>query len=160
MNQFSVFTILLRVCGPISLGVFLVQVSERAYRSKHRRRLAVVGAVTLSAVTAPIVATVAVGVVVPVLFGYVYGVIPVTLCRGRGCKTGTRSNSGGQEEDEDGVGPFQSFGPFPSAARRLSLSSVLMPMPSITSSTVRAAAQVHVDGPQTRAAGRVVDVEV
>ena len=118
------------------------------------------GAVTLAAVTAPLVATVAVGVVVPVLFGYVYGVIPVSLCRGNGCKSTRLSPNGRESEDEDTFGPIQSFGPFPTAARRLSLSSVLMPMPSMSSNTVRASAQVHVDGQQTRTASRAVDAEV
>jgi hypothetical protein len=143
---------------------FLLQVSEKQFHSKHRKRLAVAGAVSVAAVTAPLVATVAVGVVVPVLFGYVYGVIPVSLCRGNGCKSTQSIPNGRESEDEDTFGPIQTFGPFPTAARRLSLSSVLMPMPSMNSTTVKASAQVHIDGQQTRAssgtASRAVDAEV
>ncbi|KAK3877710.1 hypothetical protein Pcinc_017597 [Petrolisthes cinctipes] len=51
----------------------------------HRRNLAVVGGVTASAVISPVLAGLAVSIGVPILLAYVYGVVPISLCRSGGC---------------------------------------------------------------------------
>lgn len=62
--------------------------------SQHRHNLAMVGGITASILASPIIAGLAVGIGVPIMLGYVYGVVPVSLCRSGGCGIRT-SNSGG-----------------------------------------------------------------
>lgn len=61
---------------------------------KHRRNLAVTGGVLVSILASPIVAGLAVGIGVPILLAYVYGVVPISLCRSGGCGV-TTTNTGG-----------------------------------------------------------------
>ncbi|XP_064078819.1 E3 ubiquitin-protein ligase RNF19B-like isoform X2 [Macrobrachium nipponense] len=61
--------------------------------SRHRRNLAVVGGVTASVVISPVLAGLAVSIGVPILLAYVYGVVPISLCRSGGCGVST---SGGE----------------------------------------------------------------
>ncbi|KAG0729489.1 E3 ubiquitin-protein ligase RNF19A [Chionoecetes opilio] len=70
----------------------------------HRRNLAVVGGVTASAVISPVLAGLAVSIGVPILLAYVYGVVPVSLCRSGGCGV-TTSASGVRIafDDENGM---------------------------------------------------------
>lgn len=74
--------------------------------SRHRHNLAMVGGITASILVSPIIAGLAVGIGVPILLGYVYGVVPISLCRSGGCGVRT-TNSGGVrfefEENETGV---------------------------------------------------------
>ena len=49
---------------------------------------------------APVVAGMAVGIGVPILLAYVYGVVPISLCRSGGCGVST-SNSGVRFEFEE-----------------------------------------------------------
>ncbi|XP_049870995.1 E3 ubiquitin-protein ligase RNF19B-like [Pectinophora gossypiella] len=63
---------------------------RRAHRrlrraSAARRRAAVAAAVAAALVVSPVVAGIAVGIGVPILLFYVYGVVPVSLCRAGGC---------------------------------------------------------------------------
>ncbi|CAG9787067.1 unnamed protein product [Diatraea saccharalis] len=63
---------------------------RRAHRrlrraSPARRRAAVAAAVAAALVVSPLVAGLAVGIGVPILLFYVYGVVPVSLCRAGGC---------------------------------------------------------------------------
>ncbi|KAK7077080.1 E3 ubiquitin-protein ligase rnf19b [Halocaridina rubra] len=60
--------------------------------SKHRRNLAVVGGVTASAVISPVLAGLAVSIGVPILLAYVYGVVPISLCRSGGCGVSTSAS--------------------------------------------------------------------
>ncbi|XP_044756294.1 E3 ubiquitin-protein ligase RNF19A-like isoform X2 [Coccinella septempunctata] len=53
--------------------------------NKHKRNAAIVGGVLASVVISPILAGLAVGIGVPILLFYVYGVVPVSLCRSGGC---------------------------------------------------------------------------
>jgi len=63
--------------------------------TRCRRYSAVAGGVLLAAASAPVLAALAVAVGVPVLLAYIYGVVPVSLCRaGGGC-------DGVNEEDEE-----------------------------------------------------------
>ncbi|XP_027208003.1 E3 ubiquitin-protein ligase RNF19B [Penaeus vannamei] len=60
--------------------------------SRHRRNLAVVGGVTASAVISPVLAGLAVSIGVPILLAYVYGVVPISLCRSGGCGVTTSAS--------------------------------------------------------------------
>ncbi|XP_030749714.1 E3 ubiquitin-protein ligase RNF19A-like [Sitophilus oryzae] len=53
--------------------------------NKHRRNAAIVGGVIASVMISPLLAGLAVGIGVPILLFYVYGVVPVSLCRSGGC---------------------------------------------------------------------------
>ena len=59
---------------------------------KHKRNLVVVGTVFGTIIVAPLVASLAVGIGVPILLAYVYGVVPISLCRNGGC--GVTTNGG------------------------------------------------------------------
>lgn len=61
---------------------------------KHKRNLIVVGTVAGTVIVAPLVAALAVGIGVPILLAYVYGVVPISLCRSGGCGV-TKNNNGG-----------------------------------------------------------------
>ncbi|XP_076033209.1 E3 ubiquitin-protein ligase RNF19B-like [Oratosquilla oratoria] len=62
------------------------------YSSKHRRNLAMVGGVTASALISPVLAGLAVSIGVPILLAYVYGVVPISLCRSGGCGVTTSAS--------------------------------------------------------------------
>ncbi|XP_066150250.1 E3 ubiquitin-protein ligase RNF19A-like isoform X1 [Euwallacea fornicatus] len=57
------------------------------YRSanRHKRNAAIIGGVIASVLISPLLAGLAVGIGVPILLFYVYGVVPVSLCRSGGC---------------------------------------------------------------------------
>ncbi|XP_074656863.1 E3 ubiquitin-protein ligase RNF19A-like isoform X2 [Tubulanus polymorphus] len=52
---------------------------------QHKRNMVIAGGVTASVIVAPVVASLAVGIGVPILLAYVYGVVPISLCRSGGC---------------------------------------------------------------------------
>eukprot|EP00057_Strongylocentrotus_purpuratus_P003420 XP_003726613.1 PREDICTED: E3 ubiquitin-protein ligase RNF19A [Strongylocentrotus purpuratus] len=52
---------------------------------RHRRNLAIAGSVSLSIIVSPVIAALTVGIGVPIMLAYVYGVVPVSLCRSGGC---------------------------------------------------------------------------
>jgi len=60
----------------------------------HKRNLAITGGVTLSVIVSPLVAALTVGVGIPIALGYVYGVVPVSLCRSGGCTGVTTARNG------------------------------------------------------------------
>ena len=67
--------------------------------------MAITGAVTVSIIAAPILAALTVGVGVPIALGYIYGVVPISLCRSGGCATVTNIRNGkgvNLDFDEDG----------------------------------------------------------
>lgn len=68
---------------------------------KHKRNLIVVGTVFGTVLIAPVVAALAVGIGVPILLAYVYGVVPISLCRSGGCGVTTNNNGGVRFEFED-----------------------------------------------------------
>ncbi|RNA40332.1 E3 ubiquitin- ligase RNF19A [Brachionus plicatilis] len=68
---------------------------------KHKRNLIVVGTVFGTILVAPVVATLAVAIGVPILLAYVYGVVPISLCRGGGCGVTTNNNGGVRFEFEE-----------------------------------------------------------
>ncbi|XP_076164367.1 E3 ubiquitin-protein ligase RNF19A [Ptiloglossa arizonensis] len=67
--------------------------------NKHKRNAFIVGGVTASVLVSPILAGLVVGISVPVLLFYVYGVVPVSLCRSGGC--GVSTNGTGVRFDFD-----------------------------------------------------------
>ncbi|XP_053682134.1 E3 ubiquitin-protein ligase RNF19B-like isoform X2 [Sabethes cyaneus] len=66
---------------------------------KHKRNFAVLGGVTASVIISPVLAGLAVAIGVPILLFYVYGVVPVSLCRA-GCDEGTKFEF--DEEEDNG----------------------------------------------------------
>lgn len=52
---------------------------------RHKRNVAITAGVSASVMVSPILAAVAVGIGVPILLAYVYGVVPVSLCRSGSC---------------------------------------------------------------------------
>ncbi len=73
---------------------------------RHKRILAITGGVTASLLVSPLLAGLAVSIGVPILLAYVYGVVPISLCRSGGC--GVRTSGAGVridvEEGEEGEG--------------------------------------------------------
>ncbi|XP_017878159.1 E3 ubiquitin-protein ligase RNF19A-like [Ceratina calcarata] len=67
--------------------------------NKHKRNAFIVGGVVASVLVSPIIAGLAVGIGVPILLFYVYGVVPVSLCRSGGC--GVSTNGTGVRFDFD-----------------------------------------------------------
>ncbi|XP_017281662.1 E3 ubiquitin-protein ligase RNF19A-like [Kryptolebias marmoratus] len=69
--------------------------------SKHKRNLVIAGGVTLSVVVSPVVAAVTVGIGVPIMLAYVYGVVPISLCRSGGCGVSAGNGKGVRIEFDD-----------------------------------------------------------
>ncbi|GMR30825.1 hypothetical protein PMAYCL1PPCAC_01020, partial [Pristionchus mayeri] len=69
------------------------------HHTKLRRRLITAACVAGSLVVSPVLAVMAVGVGVPIMLAYVYGVVPLSLCRNGGC--GWSSQMVGEEQSED-----------------------------------------------------------
>lgn len=67
--------------------------------NKHKRNAFIAGGVTASVLVSPVLAGLAVGIGVPILLLYVYGVVPVSLCRSGGC--GVSTNDTGDFDDEN-----------------------------------------------------------
>lgn len=57
---------------------------ERKPFSRYKKNAIITGGVLLSFVVSPIVSAVALAVGIPILLGYVYGVVPLSLCRSSG----------------------------------------------------------------------------
>nr|XP_057903316.1 E3 ubiquitin-protein ligase RNF19A [Doryrhamphus excisus] len=69
--------------------------------SKHKRNLVIAGGVTLSVIVSPAVAAVTVGIGVPIMLAYVYGVVPISLCRSGGCGVSAGNGKGVRIEFDD-----------------------------------------------------------
>jgi E3 ubiquitin-protein ligase RNF19A len=61
---------------------------------RHKRILAITGGVTASLIVSPLLAGLAVSIGVPILLAYVYGVVPISLCRSGGCGVRTTTQGG------------------------------------------------------------------
>jgi len=61
---------------------------------KHKRNLVVAGGVISTILLSPVLAALTVGIGVPILLAYVYGVVPISLCRSGGCGVSTTDNGG------------------------------------------------------------------
>ena len=78
---------------------------NRPYHTKKKRNIAIVSGVTLSILVSPMLAALTVGVGVPIALGYIYGVVPISLCRSGGCASVTTLRNGrgvNLEFDTDG----------------------------------------------------------
>ncbi|VDO94981.1 unnamed protein product [Soboliphyme baturini] len=69
---------------------------------KARRRFAVTGSVIGSVIMSPLLASLAISVGVPILLAYVYGVVPLSLCRNGSCGV-TASSSGVRLDLDDNI---------------------------------------------------------
>ncbi|KAG8587985.1 hypothetical protein GDO81_005839 [Engystomops pustulosus] len=88
---------------PVYVGRKIHGRFENKKTSKHKKNLAVTGGVILSVIASPVVAAVSVGIGVPIMLAYVYGVVPVSLCRGGGCGVSTANGKGVKIDfEEDG----------------------------------------------------------
>ncbi|XP_029602811.1 E3 ubiquitin-protein ligase RNF19B [Salmo trutta] len=74
--------------------------------NRHRRNLAITGGVALSIITAPVIAAVSVGIGVPIMLAYVYGVVPISLCRGGGCGVSRGKGRGMRIDFDEDDGPI------------------------------------------------------
>jgi len=68
---------------------------------KHRRNVAITGGVAASVVVSPVIAALAVSIGVPILLAYVYGVVPISLCRSGPCGVHTTSQGVRIDVDEE-----------------------------------------------------------
>lgn len=87
---------------PVWVGRKLYARFERNRLSRHKSNLLVTTGVLTSIFVSPILAAVAVGIGVPILLAYVYGVVPISLCRSGGCSVNT-SNGVRIELDDDDI---------------------------------------------------------
>ncbi|KAL0963305.1 hypothetical protein UPYG_G00304400 [Umbra pygmaea] len=89
----------------IGIPVYVGRKIHNRYEGKdvshHRRNLVIAGGVTLSVIMSPIVAAVTVGIGVPIMLAYVYGVVPISLCRSGGCGVSAGSGKGVRIEFDD-----------------------------------------------------------
>ncbi|CAB1351201.1 unnamed protein product [Coregonus sp. 'balchen'] len=74
--------------------------------NRHRRNLAITGGVAVSIITAPVIAAVSVGIGVPIMLAYVYGVVPISLCRGGGCGVSRGKGRGMRIDFDEDDGPI------------------------------------------------------
>uniref|UniRef100_A0A0N4UZ99 RBR-type E3 ubiquitin transferase n=1 Tax=Enterobius vermicularis TaxID=51028 RepID=A0A0N4UZ99_ENTVE len=83
---------------PVFVGRFV-------YQTKARRRLLIAGSVIGSLIVSPVLAVMAVGVGVPIMLAYVYGVVPLSLCRNGGCGLGSSDTASVKDKvlDEEGI---------------------------------------------------------
>ncbi|XP_054724744.1 E3 ubiquitin-protein ligase RNF19B-like [Uloborus diversus] len=104
---------------PVWVGRKLHTKYTRPATSRHSRNLIVTSGVVASVLVSPILAGIAVGIGVPILLAYVYGVVPISLCRSGGCGVST-SASGVRiefdEENEIGMGNNPSAGNYDGAS--------------------------------------------
>ena len=71
---------------------------------KHKRNVLITSGVTASVIVSPFVASLAVSIGVPILLAYVYGVVPISLCRSGGC--GVHTSTQGVKIDVDEEVPY------------------------------------------------------
>ena len=71
---------------------------------KHKRNILITSGVTASVIVSPFVASLAVSIGVPILLAYVYGVVPISLCRSGGC--GVHTSTQGVKIDVDEEVPY------------------------------------------------------
>ena len=87
---------------------------KREAMSQKNKHLMLAAGVITSVCVSPILALVAVGIGIPILLAYVYGVVPISLCRSGGCNVNT-SGSGvridmNEESEEISVEPNSTRG--------------------------------------------------
>lgn len=75
--------------------------------NKHKRNIAVLSGVVGSVIVSPVLAGLAVSIGVPILLCYVYGVVPIALCRSEGCGVTTSSSGVKIDIDEEQDPPYR-----------------------------------------------------
>ncbi|XP_055375853.1 E3 ubiquitin-protein ligase RNF19B-like [Condylostylus longicornis] len=118
--------------------------------TKHRRNCAVVGGVLASIFVSPILAGLAVAIGVPILLFYVYGVVPVSLCRA-GCGVSTTRDGfkfDFDEEEEENNTRNQSDGASVDAVSRIGGTSIGEVSLSVASGSHIVGVSNKGDGPQ------------
>uniref|UniRef100_A0A915ETB2 RBR-type E3 ubiquitin transferase n=1 Tax=Ditylenchus dipsaci TaxID=166011 RepID=A0A915ETB2_9BILA len=97
------------ICGvPIFIGRKTYQRFSTLTRAK--RHLITATAVTGSLVVSPVLAVMAVGVGVPIMLAYVYGVVPLSLCRNGGCGGGNHANSSSNNNENSDADVEAAYG--------------------------------------------------
>ncbi|CAF0720321.1 unnamed protein product [Adineta steineri] len=92
---------------PIWAGRRIFKKYNKPDNSKTKRNILVTLGVFGSIIASPVIAALAVGIGVPILLAYVYGVIPISLCRTGGCGVGTRNDMlNGDSPNIDNFLPF------------------------------------------------------
>ncbi|CAF0863326.1 unnamed protein product, partial [Didymodactylos carnosus] len=91
---------------PIWAGRRIFKKFNKSGNSKSKRNVFVTLGVLGSIVAAPIIAGLAVGIGVPILLAYVYGVIPISLCRTGGCRGNRNDLLDDNETNNDNILPF------------------------------------------------------
>ncbi|XP_064203358.1 E3 ubiquitin-protein ligase RNF19B [Anguilla rostrata] len=91
---------------PVYVGRKIHSHYEGKKTSRHQRNLAITGGVALSIITAPVIAAVSVGIGVPIMLAYVYGVVPISLCRGGGCGVSRGKGRGVRIDFDEDDGPI------------------------------------------------------
>uniref|UniRef100_A0A1A8RQA2 RBR-type E3 ubiquitin transferase n=1 Tax=Nothobranchius rachovii TaxID=451742 RepID=A0A1A8RQA2_9TELE len=91
---------------PVYVGRKIYAHYELKKTSHHKRNLAITGGVALSIITAPVIAAVSVGIGVPIMLAYVYGVVPISLCRGGGCGVSRGKGRGVRIDFDEEDGPI------------------------------------------------------
>lgn len=94
--------------------------------TKHKRNCAVLGGVIASVLVSPVLAGLAVAIGIPILLFYVYGVVPVSLCRA-GCGVSTTRDGfkfDFDEEEEDNHSRNQGDGASVDAVSRIGATSI------------------------------------
>uniref|UniRef100_A0A1A8H9B6 RBR-type E3 ubiquitin transferase n=1 Tax=Nothobranchius korthausae TaxID=1143690 RepID=A0A1A8H9B6_9TELE len=91
---------------PVYVGRKIYAHYELKKTSHHKRNLAITGGVALSIITAPVIAAVSVGIGVPIMLAYVYGVVPISLCRGGGCGVSRGKGRGVRIDFDEDDGPI------------------------------------------------------
>ncbi|XP_013777466.1 E3 ubiquitin-protein ligase RNF19B-like isoform X1 [Limulus polyphemus] len=86
---------------PVWVGRKLHRYHTSKNNGKHKRNLAVTTGVMASIIVSPVLAGIAVGIGVPILLAYVYGVVPISLCRSGGCGVTTSASGVRIEFDEE-----------------------------------------------------------
>uniref|UniRef100_A0A1A8NA38 RBR-type E3 ubiquitin transferase n=1 Tax=Nothobranchius pienaari TaxID=704102 RepID=A0A1A8NA38_9TELE len=91
---------------PVYVGRKIYAHYELKKTSHNKRNLAITGGVALSIITAPVIAAVSVGIGVPIMLAYVYGVVPISLCRGGGCGVSRGKGRGVRIDFDEDDGPI------------------------------------------------------
>ncbi|XP_076354639.1 E3 ubiquitin-protein ligase RNF19B-like isoform X1 [Tachypleus tridentatus] len=86
---------------PVWVGRKLYRYHTSKKSGKHIRKLAVSSGVMASVLVSPVLAGITVGIGVPILLAYVYGVVPISLCRSGGCGVTTSGSGVRFEFDEE-----------------------------------------------------------
>ncbi|XP_014776760.1 E3 ubiquitin-protein ligase RNF19B [Octopus bimaculoides] len=94
---------------PVWVGRRLL--SKYEHSPKHRRNVTIAAGVAASVLFSPVIASLAVGIGVPILLAYVYGVVPISLCRSGGCGV-TTTNTGVRFEFDENEVTVGSNGPY------------------------------------------------